>query len=218
MTIHTNSGLIMAMQSAIAAAKTISAVTKAAPGIFTSAAHGYSNGDFILLEIEGMVEINKCVYEVMSIATDTFQLVGPDGVTGLDTTGFSTFSSGTAKKLTFGTSITGVQEYSPSGGDIKFEDTTTVHDTRDKQTAIGVTAMSYALTIQWDPANAGQAAMRAAFDVRASKAFRITWPSGAYVAWYGSVGYNGAPGGSKQGVTTTQAALSTEGNMTVSAA
>ncbi|WP_333710372.1 phage tail tube protein [Malikia spinosa] len=217
MTINTNSGLVMAMQSAIAAAKTITAITKAAPGVVSSTAHGFANGDFVLLEIEGMVELNKCVYEVGSIATDTFQLIGPDGATGLDTTLFSTFSSGTAKKLTLGTSITGVQNFAASGGDIKFLDSTTVHDTKDKQIASGVSAMSYNLTIQWDPANAGQSAMRAAFDIRAPKAMRITWPNGAYVAWYGSVGYNGAPGGDSQGITTTQAALAAEGNMTVAA-
>lgn len=217
MTIYTNSGLAMAMQSAIAAAKTISAITKAAPGVVTATAHGYSNGDIVLLEVEGMTQLNKRVVKVMSIATDTFQITGPDGVTGLDTTNFGTFTSGTAKKLTMGTSITGVQGFSSSGGDIKFVDSTTVHDLVDKQIVAGANALSYSLDLQWDPANAGQAAMQAAFEARASKAFKITWPSGAYAMWYGSVGYSGAPGGDKQGITTTAAAISCEGNLTMSA-
>lgn len=217
MTIYTNSGLQMTMQSAIAAAKTITGITKAAPGVITSVAHGYANGDILLLEIEGMTQLNKRVVEVMSVAVDTFQIVGPDGVTGLDTTSFGTFTSGTAKKLTMGTSVTGVQGFSSNGGDIKFEDSTTVQDTEDKQTVTGATAMSYSLEMQWDPANAGQQAMKAAFEARASKAFRIQWPSGAYVMFYGSVGYSGAPGGNKQGITTTQAAVSVEGNLTMSA-
>lgn len=217
MTIHTNSGLTMAMQSAIAAAKTITGITKAAPGVITATAHGYSNGDFVLLEISGMIELNYGVYEVTNVATDTFQIIGPDGVTGIDTTSFNTFSTGTAKKLTLGTSITGVQGFSAQGGDIKFVDTTTVHDLRDKQRAVGASAMSYTLDLQWDPANAGQAAMKAAFESSASKAFKITWPDGAYACWYGSVGYSGAPGGEKQGVTTTAAALAMDGPLTVAA-
>jgi hypothetical protein len=116
-----------------------------------------------------------------------------------------------------GTSITGVQGFSSSGGEIKFEDTTTVHDTVDKQIVVGASALSYSLEMQWDPAAPGQLAMKTAFESRASKAFRIQWPSGAYAMWYGSVGYSGAPGGNKQGVTTTNAAISTEGNLSLSA-
>lgn len=217
MTTYTNSGLAMAMESARAAAKTISTFTNAAPGVVGSTAHGYSNGDFVLLIVEGMIEVNYGVFEVANVAIDTFQLVGPDGTTGLDTTNFGVFTSGTAQKITFGTTITGVQDFSPTGGDIKFLDSTTVHDKRDKQIVSGATAISYNLTMQWDPANAGQAAMLAAFDIRASKAFKITWPSGAYACWYGSVGYNGAPGGGNQAITTTPAAVAAEGRITVAA-
>ncbi|MDO9007223.1 MAG: phage tail tube protein [Thiobacillus sp.] len=217
MTIYTNSGLQMSMQSAIAAANTITAITNAAPGVFSCTANGYSNGDLLLLEIEGMTQLNKRVVEVVSVATDTFQIAGPDGATGMDTTNFGTFTSGTAKKLTMGTSITGCQGFTSSGGDIKFEDSTTVQDTVDKQIVTGASALSYGLDLQWDPANAGQQAMQAAFEVRASKAFRIQWPSGAYVMFYGSVGYSGAPGGAKQGITTTNAAIAAEGNLTIAA-
>lgn len=215
MTIYTNSGLTMAMQSAIAAAKTITGITLAAPGVVTATAHGYSNGDFVLIECEGMIEINNGVFEVANVATDTFQLVGPDGATGIDTTNYNAFTSGTAKKLTLGTSITGVQGFSPSGGDIKKQDSTTVHDLRDKELVVGVTALSYDLDLQWDPSNAGQAAMKAAYEAGAQKAFKITWPSGAYAAFYGSVGYSGAPGGEKQGITTTKAAVAIAGPLTV---
>lgn len=217
MTIYTNSGLGMSMQSAAATAKTLVSVTKAAPGVFTCTAHGYANGDIVLITSEGMTEVNKRVFELASIATDTFQVVGPDGATGLDTTNFGTFSSGTVSKLTMGTSITGCQGFSPSGGDIKFTDSTTVHDTYDKQIVSGANALAYTLEMQWDPASAGQQAMKAAFEARTSKAFKITWPSGAYVMFYGSVGYSGAPGGDKQGITTTQAAVSAEGNLTMAA-
>ena len=58
MPIRTNSGLKLFMESAIAAAKTITAITKAAPGVFSSTAHGFANGDLILLEIQGMVELH----------------------------------------------------------------------------------------------------------------------------------------------------------------
>jgi hypothetical protein len=41
----------IAIQSALAAAKTITAITKANPGVASSTTHGYSNGDYVLLTI-----------------------------------------------------------------------------------------------------------------------------------------------------------------------
>lgn len=218
MTIHTNSGLKLYMESAIAAAKTISGITKAAPGVISSTAHGFTNGDVVLLEIQGMVELNGYLCKVVNIATDTFQVAGVDGSTGIDTTNFSTFTSGTAKKVTLGTSITGVQEFSFSGGEIKTEDTTTVNDVVDTQIVVGATAQAADMTVQWDPSSAAQQAMLAAFRTRANKGFKCLWPDGAFVLWYGTVGYTGAPGGGKQGVTTSPAKITMLGGLSIYAA
>lgn len=218
MSIKTNSGLKLYMESAIAAAKTISAITKAAPGVFSSTAHGFANGDMILLEVQGMVELNGRLFKVVSVAADTFQVAGVDGTTGLDTTLYSTFSSGTAKKLTLGTTITGVQDFSFSGGDIKTVDTTTVNDVVDTQIVVGASAQAADMTMQWDPSSAAQQAMIAAFQTRANKGFKVVWPDGAWTAWYGTVGYTGAPGGGKQGVTTSPAKITMLGSLTIGAA
>ena len=215
MPIRTNSGLKLFMESAIAAAKIITAITKAAPGVFSSTAHGFANGDLILLEIQGMVELHGSLVKVVSVATDTFQVAGVNGSTGLDTTLFSTFSSGTAKKLTLGTSITGVQDFSFSGGEIKTEDTTTVNDIIDTQIVVGATAQAAEMTMQWDPGSAAQKAMLDAFRTRANKGFRVVWPDGANVLFYGTVGYTGAPGGGKQGVTTSPAKITMLGGLTI---
>ena len=110
MTIHTNAGLAMLMQSAIAAQKTITAATNADPGVFTSVAHGYNDGDLVLLEIEGMPTLNNRVVQIYAKATDTFQLEDIDGASGIDTTNLGTFLSGTAKKLTMGISITALND------------------------------------------------------------------------------------------------------------
>jgi len=214
MTVRTNSGLQMFMESAIATAKTITAITKAAPGVISSTAHGFSNGDIVLLEIQGMLELNGRLFKVVNQATDSFQVAGADGSTGLDTTLFNPFTSGTAKEVTLGTTITGCMDFNAAGGDIKTVDTTTVHDTQDTEIVVGATAQSYEMTVQWDPAAAAQQAMKAAFIARANKGFKIRWPDGAYVLFYGTVGYTGAPGGGKQGVTTSPAKVSMLNSLT----
>ena len=165
-----------------------------------------------------MVELNGRLFKVVNVAADNFQLAGVDGTTGIDTTLYNTFSSGTAKKVTLGTSITGVQEFTFSGGDIKTVDTTTVNDLVDTQIVVGAAAQAADLTMQWDPSSAAQQAMIAAFQTRATKGFKVMWPDGAFVLWYGTVGYTGAPGGGKQGVTTSPAKITMLGGLTVCAA
>ena len=214
LTIHKNAGLAMLMQSAIAAAKTITIATNADPGVFTSVGHGYLDGDIILLEVDGMPDLNKRLFQVYAKTIDTFQLEDVDGISGIDTTSLGTFISGTAKKLTMGISIVGVQDFAPSGGEPKYLDTTTVHDLNDRQVINGSTAMSYSLTFQWDPANDGQAAMLAAYKAAADRGFKITWPNGRTCMFYGTVGFSGMPGGGSQGVTTTTAGVALEADPT----
>ena len=54
----------VAMQSALAAAKTITGITKASPGVVTSTAHGFSNGDYVFLSVSGMYQLNDKVVRV----------------------------------------------------------------------------------------------------------------------------------------------------------
>ena len=215
MTIYTNSGLTLAMQSAIGSATALTAATNAAPGVFTSVAHGLTDGNIILIRASGMIEVNERMFVVVNKSIDDFQLKNTaTGAVGIDTTSYGVFTSGTFELITLGTTIPGCQEFSPSGGDIKFVDTTTVSDKVDKQTVVGATAMSYNMTLQWDPSDTAQIAMLNAFTTRTSKGFRITWPNGRYAMFYGSVGYAGLPGGSSQGVTTSPAAVSMNGAAT----
>lgn len=211
MTIFTNSGLVLAMESARAAAKTITGITQADPGVVTATAHGYSDGDIVLLSIAGMYQLDGRLFVVRSSTTNTFELEDVDGASSIDTTNFAEFSSGSAYKVTLGTTITGVQEFSASGGDPKFLDTTTVNDRTGKQVIVGSNPISFSLTMQWDPGQAAQKAMIAASESGDQKGFKIQWPNGRFMLFYGSVGYAGVPGGSNQGVTTSPAAVAMAG-------
>tara|TARA_X000001382_G_scaffold127016_1_gene114316 strand:- start:80 stop:2401 length:2322 start_codon:yes stop_codon:yes gene_type:complete len=76
------------------AAKTISAITKANPGVLTSSSHGYSNGDEVYLTNTGaMSELKTRNYRVANVTTHTFTLTDLYNV-DINTTGFTTFDSG----------------------------------------------------------------------------------------------------------------------------
>jgi len=78
----------------LSAAKTISAITKANPGVLTSNSHGYSNGDEVFLSNSGaMTELLSRNYRVANVTTNTFTLTDLHGA-AINTTSFTTFDSG----------------------------------------------------------------------------------------------------------------------------
>lgn len=76
--------------------KNLTAATQANPCVVTTATHGYSTGDQIIIEgVVGMTELNGKKYTITVTGATTFEL---DGV---DSTGFTAYSSGGyASKIT----------------------------------------------------------------------------------------------------------------------
>jgi len=200
------SNVAIAMQSAIAAAKTLSAITLASPGVASSTAHGYSNGDFVLLAVQGMWQVDGMVVRVAGVTADTFELEG------VDTTAFDAFSSGTAEKLTFGTSIAGTTTLAASGGDFGFIDTTTVQGNAKSQIPDLPAPATYTMTQMWDISDAGLLAMKSASDAQAKRAFKFTFGTGGNIMVFdGYVGCSLLPGGSAQQLVTSPAVITMHG-------
>lgn len=74
-------------------AKTITAITQANPAVVTSAAHGYSNGDWVYLTgILGMTELNGDFYVVANKTANTFELKDIFGA-NINSTSYTAYSS-----------------------------------------------------------------------------------------------------------------------------
>jgi hypothetical protein len=88
------------LQVLTGSAKTITAVTKANPGVITSNSHGFSNGEEIYITgVGGMTQLNDRNYIVANATTNTFTLTDLFGA-AINTTAFTTFTSGgTADKI-----------------------------------------------------------------------------------------------------------------------
>jgi hypothetical protein len=81
----------------IAATKNITGASADNPCVITSNAHGYSNGDVIMItSVVGMTQLNDRLYVVANKADNTFEL------SGVDSSGYTAYSSaGTLTKGTF---------------------------------------------------------------------------------------------------------------------
>lgn len=208
MNVNKWSGVAIAMQSALAATKTITAITKANPGVVSSTAHGYSNGDLIVLDVTGMRQVDGRVFRVSSVATDSFSLEGED------TTLFDTFSAGTAAKLTMGTTLGTTLSITGSGGEFSFISTTTIHDTQETQIPGLPSSMKFEMEHIWDVADAALVAMKSASQSQAQRAFKFTFATGQIMLFTGYVGTTLSPGGSTQDKVTTSVVITAFGSPT----
>jgi hypothetical protein len=188
------------MQSALAAAITITAITKANPAVVSwSAGTDPVNGDFVVLAVQGMNQLNGRVIRAANVngAGNTMELEG------VDSTLFNTFTSGTFQVITFGATFNVFTDVNVSGGDFDFIDTTTIHDNAKSQIPNLPNPSTFSFTALWDPADTGLVAAKAVSDNQSQRAFRLTWSSGYKYLFSGYLGAGLAPtGGAGDKVTT----------------
>jgi hypothetical protein len=199
----------VAVQSALAAAKTITAISKANPGVVSSTTHGYSNGDYVLITAQGMSQVDARVFRVANVAADTFELEGED------TTSYDTFTSGTAEKITFGTTLSTLVSLTASGGDFDFIDVTTIHDQVKKQVPGTANPATYTFESIWDPSDAGLTALKSASDAQAQRAVLFTFAGGQKLTFTGYIGATMLPTGNAQDLVKTNVVITAFGRPTV---
>lgn len=213
-TVRKWSNVAVAMQSALGANKTITAIAVGATATVT-ATHDFAAGDYVVFDVLGMHQINGEVYRVLSVSTTVSFVIEGTGGASLDTTGYDAFTSGTCNKITFGTSITTATSMSASGGDFDFIDTSTIHSNVKTQIPGTANPLSYSFDNLWDSADAGQIAMKSASDAQAKRAFKFVFGTGGPVMVFsGYVGYTGAPTGSGQDKIVSPAVITVDGSPT----
>ena len=78
----------------LSATKSITAVTKANPGVVTSTSHGYTNGDELYITGADMTELNGLVFTVANKTDHTYELLSTN------TTSYTTYTTGGTSALT----------------------------------------------------------------------------------------------------------------------
>jgi len=181
----------VAMQSALGANKTISAVTLANPGVVSSTSHGISDGAYVVYTItSGMQQLNGRVLRIDNPATSTWEIEGVNTSSGYDA-----FVSGYANEVTFGTSFSTLMEISPTGGEQQFITYRILHDDVEQQIPSVKAATVYTFRSLWDPADAALIAAETASDQAAKRAIRLTFSNGKIYVFNGYIGFNFAPAG-----------------------
>lgn len=205
--VHIWSNVAVSIQSALATAVTLTAITKASPGVVSSTAHGLLDGDYIKVTCLGMREIDSRVFRVSGATADSFELEGED------TTNYATFVSGTAEKITFGINMTTAVGLQGDGGNFDFIDTTTIHGNAKSQVPGLPDAGTYTFDNLWDPSDAALAALNVASKNRAQRAvmFHFAGGTGPVVAFNAYIGCSMLPKGNAQDKVTTSVVATMHG-------
>lgn len=172
-------GTLFYIASTYAAAKTTTVVTNASEAVVTSAGHGYSNGDFVEIT-SGWGRLNRRVFRLKSIATDTMVLEG------CDTSSTTFFPAGTGigsvRKISAFTQITSVMNPQSSGGDPKTVNYKFLESDVEYSINDGFAATNYTVELDADSvAAAGYVALKALTDVQTDTCLKMVMRSGSLV-------------------------------------
>ncbi len=163
--------------STIASAKTTTVVTNASEAVVTSAAHGYSNGDFVVIT-SGWGRLNRRAFRIKSVTTDTFVLEGAE--TSNTTYLPAGTGVGTVSKVSTFTQITTVMSPSSSGGEPKTVNYKFIESDVEFSINDGFGATSYTLDLDADAiGTAGYTALKTLTDVQTDTILKIVTRSGS---------------------------------------
>jgi hypothetical protein len=190
-TVRTPAGTRIYMQSAISAAQSITGITKAAPPVVTySGADTWTNGNYIALsDMFGMTDFEDSLCRVAAVNTTSNTLELEDQ----DSTGYGTFVSGNGQLVTMATEIQAATGFSMSGGDQQFAEYTFLWDKITRKFPTTKAGGQVNLSCVWDPNDAGLIAIQAASDTASKLGFKIVFPDGLELLFFGYIGSAGLP-------------------------
>lgn len=198
----------VAVQTVLASPKTISAITKANPAVASSTAHGFNDGDLVLLKVSGMADVDYLVARVDNKTTDAFDLEG------VDSTDFDTFVSGTAEKITFGAAASTITNVTASGGEAEDINIRTIHRSQDFVIPGNFAPLVMNMESLWDVNDPALLALKAFSKAKTPAAIAITFATGSKVYFAATPGVSLAPTGSAGGPVTTPVKLGLRGDLT----
>ena len=198
-------GAIFSIGTALAAAKPTTAATNALPPVLTSAAHGVTAADFILVN-SGWSGLNDRVFKPTAPTADTI------GLPGADSTNTARYPAGSGigsfRKITAWQQVTQVLGWEMSGGDRKMTDYEYLEDDFGRQLPGSLSPQSITVTIADDITLAGYAALKAASDAGVLTPARVVLRDGSMTLYSAIIALNESPMMTKGQVVAVKAVLS----------
>lgn len=199
-------GTRLRVSTTTAAAKVITAISKASPAVVTSAAHGLANGDIVVITgVVGMTEVNDRAFVVANQAANTFELKG------VDSTNYTTYASGGSATPQTMTQVGGVTSFNGLGSGEATEIDTTDLASPAKEYDTGLQDFGTAQVALKTITDTGQTRMRALKASASAAAFSLTLSDGSVAAFRAFVRSFSLDVGGPDNIVTGQASLRVTG-------
>ncbi|QQP96548.1 phage tail protein [Lysobacter enzymogenes] len=180
MSVSLPNGSTVSLASGYGSAKAISALSNANPGVATSTAHGFTDGDFVEVT-SGWSRLTEKVVRVDSATTNDFALEG------VDTTSTTVYPAGggvgSAREITGWTQLAQITGSTSSGGEQQFLDYQFLEADAAKRIPTFKSPAQVTFTVADDPTLPGYLIAKAANDDRLPRAIRITLANGAVLLY-----------------------------------
>lgn len=191
MSISLPNGALVAIASGYGAAKTMSALSNANPGVATlEASHGVIVNDVIEVT-SGWSRLTDKVVRVSAVSTNDVSLEGQD--TSLTSIYPASGGTGTVREITGWTQLSQILTSSSSGGEQQFLEYQFLESDAQKRIPTFKSAAGLSFSVADDPTLAGYILASAANDDRLKRAVRITLPSGAVIYYNAYISLNKTP-------------------------
>lgn len=199
----------VSMESALAAAVTITGISNASPGVCLTSTPPTA-GTVVLINAPGMSQIDGRLFRVGTVVASTsFALDGED------TTLYDVFSGAASYQLdTLGTAIDSATTIQAAGGDFSFIDTTTIHANQKSSIPGLPNAVTITMDHIEDASDAGQIAMLSASRQTGQRGFKFLFPNGNFFLARGYVGFSGVPTGQAQALVVAQSVITVNTSIT----
>jgi hypothetical protein len=183
-------GTVFAISTAVAAAKTITSVSNANPGVAAATANGYSDGDILILTAAS-TRLDQRVVRVDNAATDAFDL---EGINTTSTTVYpSGFGAGSAVEVSSFVSLSQTTNTATSGGEQQYFQWVYLEDGKQRQRKTFKNARSLQWTADYDPTLAWHTALLNADEDGTTRVLLATLPNGSKIYWSVEVSFDGEP-------------------------
>jgi hypothetical protein len=191
MSISLPNGAIVSIASGYGAAKTMSALTNADPGVATlEASHGVATGDYIEVT-SGWSRLTDKIVRAGTVSVNDVPL---EGYNTTSTTIYpSGTGTGTVREITGWTQLSQVLSSTSNGGEQQFLEYQLLESDAQKRIPTFKSAAGLTLSIADDPTLAGYILASTANDDRLQRAVRIVLPSGAIILYNAYISLNKTP-------------------------
>lgn len=195
--------------STFAAAKVLASMTNANPCVATSVAHGYADGDELLIN-SGWEDIDDSVFRADQLTADTFSLLD------LDTSDTNLFTAGggansTAQKISNWIEVPQVLTINNSGGDPRTATINPVFRRNGISRPLGFNPTTITLELAHDASNANYKTMLGLSRSLTPVAFKLLLADGSASYGYGYMAVSEVPKVSAGNPNSVSAVFSAQG-------